>query len=320
MNRVILPYEMQVESIVFQGQAFALGIIKPNIRQYDQWLSNKYINCVSEKGFDLYDDDIFMVNYGLCVKTGGYMNYEAFEIFCPDIIAKNKQMLEQGFYIWGTYDEFYIPGKSAYQTSPFVHGYLIYGYDDQEGVFKSAGYVAGGKYKRFDIKYEDYYRGVTCGAKPRLHQLDYFRVNKEYEGRIDITRIREKLTDFLNSRGPANHRVNETFGISVWKKFETYIDRAQETGIDMRYIRAYMEHKGIMDKRLKCLFEHGYLQDQELCLIYGEEVYQKAIQLFYMSLKYILTRDAGLQKRMSALVKEVNTTEQGLIEKTVELL
>lgn len=63
------------------------------------------------------------------------MNYEAFYAFCPDLIEKNKEMLEHGFYIYGTYDEFYIPGMAAYQNRSFGHEYLIYGYDDQTGVF-----------------------------------------------------------------------------------------------------------------------------------------------------------------------------------------
>lgn len=320
MNSVILPYEMQVETITYQHHAFALGIIKPNIQQYDQWLCNKFINCVTDKGVTLHEEDIWMVKYGLCIKTGGYMNYEAFHVFCPNIVEKNKRMLEEKFYILGSYDEFYIPGKASYQAQPFVHGYVIYGYDDQKGVFKSAGYLADGRYKKFDITYEDYYRSVTEGKKPRLHHLDYFRINTEYEGQIDITRIRETLADFLNSRGPANSKVNEVFGVNAWKAFETYIGNAEEKRIDIRDVRIYMEHKGIMDKRLQCLFEHEYFQAQSLCIEYDEKVFRKATQLFYMCLKYFLTGDGELQKQMTSLIREINVTEQGLIERVVELL
>ena len=320
MNSVILPYEMQVETITYQHHAFALGIIKPNIQQYDQWLCNKFINCVADKGVNLHDEDIWMVKYGLCIKTGGYMNYEAFHIFCPDLVEKNKEMLEQGFYVSGTYDEYYIPGKAAYQARPFIHGYIIYGYDDQKGVFKSAGYLADGTYKQFDITYEDYYCSVADGKKTQLHCLNYFRINTEYVGQIDITKIREKLTDFVDSRGSANSKINEVFGVNAWKEFETYIDNAAENGIDMRDVRIYMEHKGIMDKRLKCLFEHRYLQDQVLCQTYQEEVFQKATQLFNMCLKYILTGDADIRERMIILVREINVTEQRTIERVVKLL
>lgn len=320
MNNVILPFETRVESVVYLHHAFPLGIIKPNIRQYDQWLSNKYINCFANTGFNILDEDVWMVKQGLCVKAGGYMNYEAFHVFCPDIVAKNKQMLEHGFYIYGTYDEFYIPGMAAYQNRSFGHEYLIYGYDDQTGVFKTAGYLADGRYKRFDVTYEDYHRGVAAGERTQLRLLNYFHINTEYVGQIDIARIREKLTDFLNSRGPANHRVDEVFGVNAWKKFELYIEKAEENGIDIRYVRAYMEHKGVMDKRFKCLCKHGYLLDQSLCKAYSENVLKKATQLFNMCLKYILTRDAELLQRMTALVREINVTEQGLIERVVELL
>ena len=175
-------------------------------------------------------------------------------------------------------------------------------------------------YVQFDITYEDYYHSMTDGNKPRLHQLDYFRINREYEGQIDITRIREKLTDFLDSRGPADSKINEVFGVDAWEKFETYIDNVDKDGIDMREVRIYMEHKGIMDKRLKCLFEHGYLREQVLCQTYQEEVFQKATQLFNMCLKYILTGDADIQKRMTALVRKINVTEQRLIERVVKSL
>lgn len=148
-----------------------------------------------------------------------------------------------------------------------------------------------------------------------MHQLDYFRINTEYEGQIDITRIREKLTAFLDSHGVANPRINEVFGVSAWKRFETYIDAVGDNGIDMRYVRAYMEHKGIMNKRLKCLLKHGYLQDQALCQTYQEEVFQKATQLFSMCLKYILTGDAELHKRMTALVREIKCSRTRLDRK-----
>lgn len=52
---------------------------------------------------------------------------------------KTKQMsrrtlsniyLNQGMYINGTYNEFYVKGKKAYQQYNFNHDYVIFGYDD----------------------------------------------------------------------------------------------------------------------------------------------------------------------------------------------
>lgn len=96
------------------------------------------------------------------------MNYEAFRIFCPDIVEKNKQMLEHEFYIYWIYNKFYIPGMAAYPNRSFSHEYIIYGYDDQTGVFKTAGHFADVWYRRFDVTYEDYHRGVASGEKTQL--------------------------------------------------------------------------------------------------------------------------------------------------------
>ena len=43
----------------------------------------------------------------------------------------------------------------------------------------------------------------------------------------------------MDSRGPANSKVNEVFGVNAWKEFEIYIDNAEGNGIDMRNVRIY---------------------------------------------------------------------------------
>lgn len=57
---IALLFETGVESIVYQNQAFALGMIKPNIQQYEHRLPNKHINCVADSGFNLYEKDVFL--------------------------------------------------------------------------------------------------------------------------------------------------------------------------------------------------------------------------------------------------------------------
>lgn len=101
-------------------------------------------------------------------------------------IEKNKQMLKHRFYVYGTYDEFYIPGIAAYQNRSVGYEYLIYGYDGQTGAFKTVGYFADGRYKRFNVTYEDYDRGVAAGERTQLRLLNYFHINTEYEGQIDM--------------------------------------------------------------------------------------------------------------------------------------
>ena len=40
------------------------------------------------------------------------------------------------------------------------HDYLIFGYDDENHVFKSRGYLSNQKYELFELKYDDYSNNV----------------------------------------------------------------------------------------------------------------------------------------------------------------
>ena len=322
MSGTILPYELNVESVVYHTQAFALGMIKPNIQHYDSWLCNKYINCLFYTGFnfDMYDEDVLSLKEGLSVKIGGQIVYEALQVLYPDLIEKNKAMLNQGYYIWGTYDEFYIPGKTAHQRYHFIHSYVIYGYDDNEGVFKSAGYLADGRYNRFNIKYGDYLNSIMCGEVPHQRKLDYVHINSAYEGYIDVPHIREQLLNFLNSYGRSNPSAIAHYGVSAWQQLETYLSSDVNTIIDMRYMRAYMEHKRIMDHRIKHLTMHGYLNNQTLSSEYHEAIFLKSMQLFYMSIKFLIKNDAEILNRMVTIVQDINIREEKLIENVVSEL
>ena len=56
-------------------------------------------------------------------------------------MALNKEMLDNGHYINGSFNDYYIPRKSAYRQFDFNHDYLLLGYDDERGVFHSVGYL-----------------------------------------------------------------------------------------------------------------------------------------------------------------------------------
>lgn len=312
MKGIMLPYEIEVESVAYQSEAFALGMIKPNIQHYDQWLSTKYINFMFDGNFVLYGEDLLSIKDGLCIKTAWNMIYEAFQAFCPDLIQKNKQMLEQGYYILGTFDEFYIPGKFGYKNRHRTDSYLIYGYDDDSGVFKAAGYLDNGKYECYDITYNNYHASIACcKTQNPYHQLEYIHINSEYRTEINISRIKTQLTDILNSSGQTYPRLNTRLGIQAGKYFEEYISEVSE--IDMRYMRTYLEHKSLMDYRIKYLLKNGYIANETIFSSYAE-VFQRASQAFNIYLEYLQSGNADLRKQMLILIKEANEKEPAIIE------
>ena len=128
-KKIILPYELNVESIAYQTQAFPLGIVKANVADYDCWLCNKCINFFLpsySKLFSVYEEDLWSCQDGLMTFCEKKFTPETFQSECSKIVEENKSMLDNGYYIFGVYNEFYIPQKKVYHKRDFMHGYIIF--------------------------------------------------------------------------------------------------------------------------------------------------------------------------------------------------
>lgn len=313
-----LPFTIDVEMRVYQNKAFPLGIIKANIADYDVWLCNKLINCICYENSDIdaIDDDIWSEKDGLTHTEIDFLKREEFNQKNPDIIAKNKEMLEKGVYITGGYDEFFIPGKSPYQKRHFNHDYVIFGYDE-ERVFKSAAYMADRSYRFYDITYEDYHNSI---AKSEYNfYVCYRKIDKSYVPKVDIVHIQKKLENYLLSREDdyASNR-QAYFGMEAWEKFREYVQEIGDGWLDNRYARLYMEHRNIMVNRMRKLNEKGFLNDCSLAEEYHRNVYLPAQAVHHLFIKYNLTRDHKVRQRILGTIQKTNETEERIISRMLE--
>lgn len=320
MGNCLLPFTIDVEMRAYQNKSFPLGIIKANIADYDVWLCNKLINCVinpTDYGINTIDDDIWSEKDGLTHNESLFFKREEFNQKNPDIIAKNKEMLEQGRYIIGVYDEFFIPGKGVYQKRHFNHDYVIFGYDDEEGVFKSAAYMADRSYRFYDITYEDYYNSIAKSEYD--YWVCYRKIDKSYVPKVDIVHIKKKLVNYLLSREDDNASNRQVcFGMEAWGKFGEYVQKIGDSKLDNRYARLYMEHRNIMVKRMRKLNEMGFFNDSSLTEEYHRNVYLPAQAVHHLFIKYNLTRDHKVRQRILGTIQKTNENEERIISRMLE--
>lgn len=314
MEKISLPFTLDVEMKMYHNKSFPLGIIKANIKDYDSWLCNKLINCICRPNysFDCIEEDIWSMGDGLTFFQGMRLTPETFSVNGFNLIEFNKSMLSKGFYITGTYNEFYIPQKMPYKKADFNHDYVLFGYDDEKKVFKSAAYLDNEIYSYFEIGYENYYYGVTKNIAVKS-SLQFYYVDKNYLSKIDICSIKNKLHSYLYSNQDDHGNF---YGIAAWDKLSEYVLENDE--LDPRYSRAYMEHRLCMLKRIYKLQESSYIYDEVLGKEYMNDVYTKAQCIHNMFLKYNLTRNKNLLLRISNLIKEINKKEFILIEKMLK--
>lgn len=313
-NYVSLPYEINVEMKTYQSRAFPLGIMKANVDDYDTWLCNKLINSYyapKEVTFDSYEADLWPVREGLAFEQKMLLSPDLFACKGIDLIELIRYMLRDGYYIYGTYNEFYIPGKSCYQKNNNDHDYILFGYDDRAKVFKSAGYLEDNRYAYFDIAYEAYFHSIVWSKADRI-TLNAHKIDKSYIPQLNIKHIKEKLENYLFSRLEDHGSSEWIYGIDGWDCFDEYMGIASES-LDLRYSRLYIEHRGIMCKRIHKLTECSYVSDGAIEERYRSQIYSRAQMVHHMFIKYNLTHNKELFARILQMIREINDQERKII-------
>ena len=310
----------------FHNTVFPLGAIKASIHDYDVWLCNKYINCIYGNPeynpnywkLESYYTNRWFADGGTTHVQSMFLDADSYASKGIDIICFSKEMLKKQFYINGCWDEFYIKGKTGYQKEHFIHDYIIFGYDDENNIFKSAAYQTTGKYDYYDIDYDDFYNGIVESGK-ECPEVFYARINKKLKPVINIYAIKEFLIRYIDSKNePLIQHLQGYFGVKAWEKFEEYVQLIGEKDLDLRFSRVYMEHRAVMYKRIRTLWEFGYLKDGNLQEIYYKNVYLPATRVHSLFLKYDLSKTVETRLKIQEMIHKTNMTEVKIINKLIE--
>lgn len=320
MNKIILPFQINVICKGYHGIAFPLGVIQSHIADFDKWICNKFINFTYRSDASKYaivENDGWSVEDGLTQRFEMTLAPSTISWNLIDFVELNKRMLAQGTYILGIYNEYYVPCKKPYQRRDFTHDYIIFGYDDEKEVFKSAGYVNSGNYEYFDLRYEDYINSINS-IRTHKFWINYNSMKPNYEPVIRIDKIINELGNYLNSQKD-NFTIGskDVFGVSACDKLAEYVKCGKNNLLDLRFTRAYMEHKAVMNLRLNTLHNEKIIKNRHTLEAYSENVYSKACNAFNLSIKYNLTKRPEILETLYRYIKDINSAEKALLEKAM---
>lgn len=267
MKTRILPFELSPSMSNYQLKAFELGIVEANEESIRPWIYNRYINqlyMVKDLRFTYTNYDRWHAAEGvtecqkLCVMPEMIDSCSGI-----NIINLIYEMINSGYYVFGRYNEYFIPEKKAYQNYYYVHDFLIYGYDESKQVYYSAGYLSDGKYKPFVISFDDFLTSLKTVTTEKLN-FHFIKYNKGIDNKINVRMIYEDLFDYLHSINRRNIvNKDKVFGIECEYVFITYLDRLRECAetnkIDLRHVKFFSEMKSLMYERLKYLEDNSYI-------------------------------------------------------------
>lgn len=294
---IILPFNLSPYMKNYQLKAFELGIIEANEKSIRPWIYNKYINqlyMIKDGRFTYTNYDRWHAREGvtecqkLCVKS------ELLSLKCGlNIHQLIIDMLDTGHYVYGRYNEYYIPNKLAYQKQYYIHDFLLYGYDRDKQLFYSAGYLQDGKFQSYTILFNDFWSSLESVTSEKLN-FHFIKYKNGIENSIDLRMICDDLFDYLHSinrRSIVNN--DKVFGIECeWVLiyyFESLLKQDDVRSIDMRHVKLFVELKTLMSERIRYLEENDYLKSGTS----QEYIQIKKVQdlIFLLSLKYNQTKD-----------------------------
>lgn len=305
----VLPYNIDVEMRTYQKQAFPLGIAKANIKNYDVWLcgkliQNRYNANNTSQFFDMCDEDLLSEHDGFLTTqclTATALNSLANP---QELIKNNKDTIDQGCYISGAFDEFYIPKKWPFRKFHFAHDYLIYGYNDLLEVFYSAGYLENGRYDYFNISYNDYLLGVYSQHISDTY-INYHKVNSSYRADLNPPIIQEGLQYYTNSNyTDTEDSLDTIYGIEAWRMLAKYVSDNKNATLDVRYGRLFMEYRYVMLERIRVLTKLEVIVDKRIANDYYNLVYSRARIVFSLFLKYNCSHKPDILSRLINLIHD----------------
>lgn len=319
MKQHILPFTIDVEMRMYHNKSFPLGVIKANIDNYNIWLCNKLITCVWRNGcvLDSVDNDIWGTREGLTFSQDMWVSPQMFLASGLNLIEFIKYMLSDDNYITGGYDEYYIPNKIAFDNFHFSHDYILFGYDDNKRIFKSAAYLKDGTYNYYDIAYSDYYNAVTKNQISKTG-LNFKKINTQYEPILNIDKIISDLEDYCGINNSVTNSNNDIYGLEALVSFSEYVLN-RKGKLDARLSRGYAEHHFIMFKRCQILKKLNYIKDEQLVKDY-EKIYLKTKTIHSLFIKYNITTEDILLERIAKLILSLVPIEHELIKRIIEAI
>ena len=193
--KIVLPFTTTVPVNSLVHLAYPLGII--------------YGNCTKRKAnMYLIKNHLQMVWYHDCKETGTGYEFcfcipffpyrKCFKRHTLDLNPKLNNVIDiiinhinKKCYVYLVADEFYLSGTKNYNKNHVFHDLLIYGYDEQERMFYTAGYNEKKEYSVNTCRFEDIVFEKTAF-------LQCVKLKNNFYMSISKREIRKKINNYLN--------------------------------------------------------------------------------------------------------------------------
>ncbi|WHX47701.1 hypothetical protein QNH46_16320 [Paenibacillus woosongensis] len=231
-------------------------------------------------------------------------------------------------------NSYYIPNSTYYLKHHKRSQILVTGYHLEEGLIYYMDYSLRGHYELLSLPISNFTDAAMQGfvGEPNNRaKILVIEREKDVKYQFNIRLAYNLLSDYLHARNtyerfsvfpkPRDHAL---FGMGIYSDFSRYIELLGENNTKVYHTvlpyQVLMEHKRCLSLLIQYLTEHSYIEHSDELILAFAKIDEKALILRNTYIKYHLSKDISLKKRLLFHLDEIKNMELDSIPKLIAIL
>jgi len=288
---------------------FIFSVIGKEHPSYDNWVLSEMTLLRYQNGFGLDRAEPYKLKL-----------LDTIEIDDDTINSENLfhnciiEHLQKGYTAVIELEEFYIPGREAYNDYKRSHNNMIFGYDYEKNIYLMTGYDDG-FVKVIEVSTQNLYKAFT--EKTRYVPTYFIKKNLNHYP-IDwwgLSRDLKSYYEGINIGDLYWEPGISDIGINAMEKFILLIEGIKNSGhrIDLKITSTLYEHKLLLLYKYKVLLQNGVTFKQKDIEEKLEENAQDARICFNLLMKYRITAKTSDLCKIQENVRKIIEVEKYII-------
>lgn len=344
-EKVVLPI-VYPPITSFPAYSSVLSILW-NFKKTKDWIYNNFVNLwgtneISQGGGVPISYSSWwtmrlcpFINYGQVQRDVAKAHY-------PNTTDLLLSYITLGYYLYCSYDMYYISHSRHYKKNHKYHQLFIYGYDKERKTFNVSDFFYNGKLSFEEVSFEEVEKAIDSVEEFINPLPDFFIDTLKYvdiDYNLNTILLKKNLTDYVNSTNTYLSYEDKilceiekkyllenkiVFGIANYDLIiECLIDLLNgkdKIFIDIRPFHVLWDHKVLMSMRIKYLTENHIIKDDRNLYNRYEEIKNICLMNRSLFIKYYKKKDNGILNRIIENLNIIKCEEKNVMNDLIDKL
>ncbi|MFZ5989710.1 MAG: hypothetical protein ACOYWZ_21660 [Bacillota bacterium] len=267
-----------------------------------------------------------------------------------DIMKFIESCIDDGYYFYTYYDEYYVKPNFMKANIHFVHDLLIYGYDSENRKITAVGYNDNKIFCSYEIDYEAFEiafkNGLELTKDGGWEDISFYglklksRYDENYKYKFDISKFMSNFHDYVYSVNTGKRDYPEdksydskelyylhtlkdnVYGIDIYDHIIEYLKKTAEERTPLLYVMFHTlyEHKVSIMERLQYVADEFRIDGMADIVSNYKQTIGSLDLVRHLALKYNkVKKESVLSEMVTALEPEKNR-EKELLTKAYDII